>query len=177
MWFDLRRCDPLPEGPPLLRRELRLRAPPPVVFALLVDPHELSRWVPGLRHASWLTAAPHGVGSLRRRDLGTVRLVEHVAVWSPGRRLATWVERATLPFARHVLEDLRLEEADGETRLTWTIHLSLRRPFRPAARPLAAVLRREHERAVRNLAVLAAVRWAETAAPAPVDNSGGISAP
>lgn len=161
MWFELQRCDPHLEGPPLLRRELRVPAPPPVVFALLVDTGELTLWFPRLRGARWLTAAPHGVGSLRRRDLGAVGLVDHVAAWSPDRRLTTWVARATLPLGRHLLEDLRLEEADGETQLSWTVSLGPRRPLRPAARLLAAALRREQDRALRNLVAIAAVRQAE----------------
>src|SRR5690606_40224670 len=123
MWFDLRRRDPDVEGPEVLRRELRVEAPPPVVFGLFADDDELARWCPGLRRARWLTAAPHGVGSLRARELRGLRVVDHVVAWDPERRLTTWVERATLPFARELLEDVRLQPADGRTRVVWALHV------------------------------------------------------
>lgn len=162
MWFDLQRRDPDDQGPLVLRRELHLVAPPDAVFSLLVDEQELARWFPGLRRARWLTAAPHGIGSLRRRDLGAVRLIDHVVAWRPGRRLTTWVERATLPFARHLLEDLRLEPAHGGgTRLGWSLHLRPHRPLRPLVPALRLELGRLHAQAVRNLAMRAALDEAD----------------
>lgn len=165
MWFDLQRCDPDQVGPHTLTFQAVIPATPDVVFQVLASEETWPRWFPDLTAMRWLTAEPHGVGSLRRADLrGGFSVIEHFLVYEPGERLAFFVERATIPLVSHLMEDYQLTPvAGGATRLDWRVHYRVHRPLRllhPVALPL---FQRLFATGIRNLAAFVASEQAREA--------------
>lgn len=61
-----------------------LGATPDEVWALLSDLGGLSRWAPGIDHASLMGEQSSGVGATRRVQARRLVLVERVDTWEPG---------------------------------------------------------------------------------------------
>lgn len=115
--------------------DFTIAAPASAVFSAITNPDKLDRWIPDFRSARWLTAAPHGVGSLREVTLSLLRVEERILVWEPGQRFVFHISRASIPMLKRMVEDYRLTAApDGSTRVQWTIAYQATRFFAPLER-------------------------------------------
>jgi|GEM_PF-1009526 len=115
--------------------DFTIAAPASAVFDTISQPERLDRWIPDLRAARWLTTAPHGVGSTREITLPLITIEERVLVWEPGQRFVFHISRATIPMLRRMVEDFRLTtQADGGTRVQWTIAYQATALFAPFER-------------------------------------------
>jgi hypothetical protein len=152
--LDSNGIDYLDTAPFSFDNAFETRASPERTFDALVDIEAEREWFPDFSHAEWMTAEPHGVGSLRDYALTYLRLTEHFVIWDRGARVAFVVTEASLPLCSAFAEDYRLTPTDdGGTRVVWRVlytphpraaflHPVLRpvfaRDFRIAARQLAA---------------------------------------
>lgn len=115
--------------------DFNIMARPDAVFETITRPERLNRWIPDLKSARWLTAAPFGVGSVREVRLPFIRVEEKVLVWEPGQRFAFNMIRASIPLLRRMVEDFRLTAiAPDRTRVQWTIAYQPQRIFAPFGR-------------------------------------------
>lgn len=93
------------------------------VFSAVSDPHSHTGWFPEVLHGSWLSGAPHGVGSRREMVLKFIAVRERIEAWVPGKHFALSLTEATLPLVRRQLEDFRIEQiSPTQTRLVLTVY-------------------------------------------------------
>ncbi|MCC7534757.1 MAG: SRPBCC family protein [Deltaproteobacteria bacterium] len=115
-----------------------IRASPERVFDLLVDDTAFSRWLEDFVAVRWTSDPPHGNGSTRDVELRMLTAREQFLAWDRGARLTFHMTALTLPLARRLMEDIRLEPTgDGATRVIWTVHYDPRtwvRPIHPLVR-------------------------------------------
>lgn len=79
-------------------------------------------WFVDFVAVSWLTPAPHGVGSRRKAVLKTAAAIERFVAWDRGERLAFGLDAVSLPLVRAMMEDMRLSPtASGGTRLSYYV--------------------------------------------------------
>jgi len=121
------------------------------VFAALVDPGCWTQWFPGVRAVSYGSPPPHGVGTIRRADVGGTRWEEELIAWDHDARWAWTVTRASVPFATAQVESFELADAAGGTRVRWTLALEPRLLARLGTPFAARVVPRLLERAMNNL--------------------------
>jgi len=125
MWFDLRveSLAFIDAAPVRHVNEASLAASPSKVFAAIADPTGWREWFPGVREASYATAAPFGVSTIRRAHVGSTLWVEQMIAWETERLWAYSVTRATVPFAWAQVESFALEAVGSGTRVRWIIAL------------------------------------------------------
>jgi len=125
MWFAL-------EAAPLsftessrhrIENSLPIEAPAARVFEILVTGERQAEWFEDFVAIRWTTPEPHGVGSEREVELEILTVKERFLAWEPGRRVAFHVYAITLPLAKVMLEDMRLEPTgERSCRFSWTVH-------------------------------------------------------
>jgi hypothetical protein len=106
--------------------EAIVTAPRAAVFGALADAAGWSEWFPNVRAASYVSAPPYGVGTIREANVGGTRWIEEMLAWDVDRRFAWTVMRASVPFAAALVETYELDDAPGGTRLRWTFALEPR---------------------------------------------------
>lgn len=124
MWFDIKATDVgfADRSKRHFSYDFRVAGEPAAVFRAITDPTEFGRWFPDHRGVRWITAEPHGVGSLREVRLRGLAVHEQILVWEPGRRFAFCLVKMSAPLLARMVEDFRLSDAgDGQTRVVWTI--------------------------------------------------------
>lgn len=90
-----------------------------VVWDTLADFGALATWAPRIDHVSMTTESISGVGATRRIQSGRIVLLERVAEWEPGVRLAYDIEG--LPrVVGHARNDWHLEPAASGTLVSLT---------------------------------------------------------
>jgi polyketide cyclase/dehydrase/lipid transport protein len=106
-----------------LENRIEVAASPLRVFELVagVSASSDGSWFPDFRSATWRTPPPHGVGSVRDYRLSHARLIEHFIVWEPGRRVAFYVSRSSLPFVSQLVEDYQITAVPGGSELVWRV--------------------------------------------------------
>ncbi|ARN75222.1 SRPBCC family protein [Oceanicoccus sagamiensis] len=91
------------------------------VFELLAD-HGAYSTFRGIKRSKLLEqgqSEKNGLGALRYLDLGIVNFDERITCFERPHRLDYKIERsAPLPF-NHQLGSIKLEDADGHTKVTW----------------------------------------------------------
>lgn len=100
--------------------EVALDASSEEVFDILAATY----WRPGfVRDIVWTSPEPHGVGSTRTVVLNKwMGVCDKFIVWDPGKRFTFYIKETTVPLARALCEDYRLEPAgSGKTRLTYVV--------------------------------------------------------
>ena len=154
MWFEMRREDMgfVDRAPVVHVSEAAVAAARAAVFAALVDPSCWKRWFPGVREVSYGSPPPHGVGTIRKADVGGTRWEEELIAWDQNARWAWTVTRASVPFATAQVESFELADAAGGTRVRWTLALEPRLIARLGAPFAGRTIRRLLERAMQNLA-------------------------
>ncbi len=115
------------------------------VFSALSGDPATWTWFPGFSsRGRWLTPWPHGAGSIREVQMAGITYTETMLAWEEPDRWAFRVDTATVPLARALVEDYRLEsvgagtDAGKATRLRWIFAIEppgVLRPWfsRPAA--------------------------------------------
>jgi carbon monoxide dehydrogenase subunit G len=98
--------------------QIRIARPREVVWDVLADFGNLSRWARNVDHSSLVTTQHRGVGAARRIQMGRVVLIERVVEWETGASLAYAVEG--LPIVRGVVNGWTLETAGGTTKVSLT---------------------------------------------------------
>lgn len=102
--------------------EVEINASPEDVFNILADADCWPRFLKDAVRAEWASPEPHGVGSNRMLILKGMTALEHFIAWEPGKRFAFYVLEITVPLARAICEDYRLEPADsGKTRFIYIV--------------------------------------------------------
>lgn len=130
----------LHHGHPLAVMEAVLPATPAQVFAALAAPEPWPAWLWMVQQVRYLDDR-RGPGCERDVTVaggGIIR--EHFLRWTPGERFTFWVTSTTSPLLALFMEDYLLRPVDGgQTRLRWTVRLSLRAPW-AGLTPLATQL-------------------------------------
>ncbi|MEX2527610.1 MAG: SRPBCC family protein [Gemmatimonadota bacterium] len=107
--------------------EAVLDASPQEVFAIWADIHQWPLWFPEIQSGEWLSQGARGVGSRRLVHLEDLSVKETILAWDPGRRFSFCITAATRPLSHRIVEDYRLEAAEGgRSRFTWTVGFDLR---------------------------------------------------
>ena len=73
-----------------------------------------------MRDASYTTAPPYGIGTIREADVGGTRWVEEMIAWDEPARFGWTVVRASVPFATAQVECFELADRGTGTRVRWT---------------------------------------------------------
>jgi uncharacterized protein YndB with AHSA1/START domain len=100
--------------------ERTLEAPPEFVFDSIADPQQLGRLRRGV-HAKLVqqgTDEPHGVGAVRRVDMGPMFLEEEVTGYDRPQRFEYHIRRARPPITHHG-GVLAVEPAGTGSRVVW----------------------------------------------------------
>jgi len=150
MWFKLKATDVgfAESANKHFTYDFRVPGPPGPAFDALTDPVIFARWFPDLRDVRWVTAEPHGVGSVREVKLRGISVRERILVWEPGRRFSFTITRASAPLLTRMVEDYRLSATgDGETRIQWTIAYQPRAILNPLERVLKPAFSKLFQRA------------------------------
>lgn len=142
MWFKVRASDSAfaERSKKHFTYDFRVALPPAEVFVAVTSPVEMGRWLPEIRAAKWVTAAPHGVSSIREVRLATIAVHEKVLIWEPAERFMFTVVRASVPILKRMVEDFRFEPVAGgaATRVRWTVAYqprTLAMPLEPVLAP------------------------------------------
>ena len=129
---------------PTTRRSRVLDAPPDRVWELVSDPYHLPRWWPRIERVE--AVSRRGWTEVLRTEKGRGVRVDQRVERSEPPRLRSWTqELAGSPFERLLDEsvtELRLEQADGGTKVT----IELRRRLRGMARLGGMLFRRAGRR-------------------------------
>lgn len=152
-WFDLRAEDPsfVGRAPMVHACDAEVAAPRDAVFEAFADPGTWRDWFPGVRQASYASAPPHGVGSIREAEVGGTRWVEALIAWDAGARWGWTVTRSSVPLASAQVELFEFAEAPTGTRVRWTLACEPRLLMRLGAPAASRVIRRVLARAAANL--------------------------
>ena len=124
-----------------LENRIEVEASPTRVFEILtgVGARSDESWFPDFQSATWRTPAPHGVGSVRDFRLTYARLTQHFIAWEPGRRLALYVSRSSLPFVSQLVEDYQITPVPGGCEIVWRVAYRLSPMFEYFRTPLRLV--------------------------------------
>jgi uncharacterized protein YndB with AHSA1/START domain len=154
MWFKVRPSDVTfaDQSRKHFTYDFRLEAPPERAFELVTSPDHLPSWLPGLAASRWVSAPPHGAGSIREVKLDTIHVHERVLVWEPGARFVFTIVKASLPILQRMVEDYRFEPLADGTRVRWTIAYQPRLLATPLEPLLAPRFARMFEAAAKRLA-------------------------
>ena len=153
MWFQMRKESlGFADRAPLIHvNEATVAAPRVRVFAAFTEPRDWRLWFPNVRDASYTSAPPHGVGTIRHAHVGRTHWVEEIIAWDEGTRWAWTVVRASVPFAKAQVESFEFADAGEGTRVRWTLALDPRLLTRLGAPFSGRVIRRLFGRATQNL--------------------------
>ncbi|KAF0844782.1 SRPBCC family protein [Nocardia caishijiensis] len=103
------------------------------VWAALTADDALVSWANAVTDVRWHSPRPFGVGTVRTVTLARgVALTERFFRWDEGRRMTFTVDSASIPGLRRFAEDIVVEPAGADTRVTWTFALE----GEPALRPI-----------------------------------------
>jgi len=139
--FHLNPCEPSFTQESRFRfvNQIAVAAKPQQIFEVISDGKLEAEWFPDFKSCEWLTAPPHGVGSIRRYKLTYMTIIEHFTVWEPGQRLVFFLSECSLPLMTRFMEDYTITPLeDGTARLTWQVSYSPTwwlRPLHPILRP------------------------------------------
>jgi hypothetical protein len=140
------------DAPVVVRQQAYVAAPRDRVFAAVAsDPAGWGAWFPGFRNdGSWLTPAPHGVGSIRAVRMLAFRYRETVLAWDEGQRWAFRIDETNARGFKAFAEDYLFTDEGTGTRLTWIVAMRPSGPLRYLAPALplgcALLLRRAAHR-------------------------------
>lgn len=151
--FDLRREEVsfIDRAPLVHVFDAEVAAPREAVFAAFAEPATWKDWFPGVREASYSSAPPHGIGSIRRAEVGGTHWVEEVIAWDADTRWAYTVTRSSVPIASAQVEVFDFADAPEGTRVRWTLAFEPRLLMRLGAPFAPHLMRRVFERAAASL--------------------------
>jgi hypothetical protein len=140
-------------APYFSRRSIDLPIAPHQLWEVLTDVEAWPKWSGIITKATWISPAPHRVGSTRSIDVvGGFSGTEEILVWSPPHHLAFRIIESSRQATGASAEEYRIETLEHGCRLTWT---TARRPrvapswlARTLAKPLIA---RSSRRALKKL--------------------------
>lgn len=137
----------VPQAPVRAVAEREVGATPDRVFEVLADAPSWERWFPNMRSCRYTTAAPYGVGSRRRVQVGPLKVEEEFVAWDPGERWGFTFVDVNLPGARAGVELVELTPV-GDDRC----HVRYTMAIEPAAlaAPLAGLFTRAAEKGLRD---------------------------
>ncbi|MGH2728118.1 MAG: SRPBCC family protein [Actinomycetota bacterium] len=132
--------------------ETLVHAPHETVFdAIAADPSTWA-WFPGFTSGRYEGPGPHGVGSIRVVKVGPGVYRETIMVWDRPVRWVYRVDETTVPLAKALMEEWRVEPAGNSTAVVrWTFAIDPRLIFRAIGPAAPAVLRRTFRKAMANL--------------------------
>jgi uncharacterized protein YndB with AHSA1/START domain len=148
MQFRLQSADLtlLDRAPILNRQEILLEEPPARVWPAIAEAAEWTAWWDGMRTCRYTSDGPLAVGTTRTVSVAGLRVDERLLAVDVEERYAFRVERANVPFLAAMVEDVRLVDDAGRTRLIYTQAVALRR----WASPLRPLFERQLRRALRD---------------------------
>ena len=114
--------DYLESAPVKIINSVDISATPEQIFAVFEDENSWPQWFTGIIGVEWTSPKPFGVGTTRTVNLGAIKVYEHFIHWEDNQRFAFYFTKTSLPFAKALLEDYRLEPLDSNTtRFTHTV--------------------------------------------------------
>ncbi len=120
-----------------VRHELAVQTPAERVFALLATGEGQREWARDFRRTTWFDGGEHATGSVRDIHLRWIVTRERFLAWEPGRRFAFSADAMSVPLARALVEDIRIEPAGTQAcTLDWRVHYTPRSALAPVARRL-----------------------------------------
>lgn len=148
MRFTLQPADlALLDGAPILnRQEVVLDAPRARVWPAIAEAAEWTAWWDGMRTCRYTSDGPLAVGTTRTVSVAGLRVDERLLAVDVDERYAFRVERANIPFLAAMVEEVRLTDDAGRTRLVYTQAVALR----GWAAPLRPLFERQLRRALRD---------------------------
>jgi uncharacterized protein YndB with AHSA1/START domain len=117
------------QAPIQIRNELVLPASPERVFEVLADSPRWTTWFKGMRRVR-IDGPATGVGALRTVWVGPTRVQEHFIVWEPGHRITFHVVKSSSPGLRVMVEDYQISPDANGSKLTITVGVEAKGPFR-----------------------------------------------
>jgi len=127
-----------------------LAAPEDVFAAISADPSTWT-WFPGITSGRYEGPGPHGVGSIREARMGPSIYRETIIAWETPTRWVYRVDQMTVPLAKALVEEWKVEPAPGGSVVRWTFAIDPR-PLFTAALPFAPrAMGRLFRRAMSNL--------------------------
>lgn len=119
--------------------EREVAATPQRVFEVLADVESWPQWFPNLSEATWLTEAPHGVGSRRRVRVGPLKVEEEFIVWEPGERWGFTFVDVNLGGSKAGVELVELTPVgDDRTHVRYTMAIEPSGLLKPLTGPFRA---------------------------------------
>ncbi len=117
------------QAPIQMHHELHLAASPDRVFDVLADSPAWPEWFKGMRRVR-IDGPATGVGALRTVWVGPNRVQEHFTVWEPAHRITLHIVESNAPGLRVMAEDYRISPETDGSRLSVTIAVEAKGPFR-----------------------------------------------
>lgn len=106
---------------------VELNATPQQVFDSLANADHWLQWFPNMSSVEW--RGTKGVGVKRFVKVGAMAIDEHFIRWDKGVRMAFYISATSMPFAKKMVEDYRIEATEKGSRFTYAVGLQLRTPL------------------------------------------------
>jgi hypothetical protein len=143
--------DWIEQAPLSFRGSATTTASPDALFAILVDYPSWPEWFPSVKAVEHLGDQKEGVGSRRRVRVPGAVFDEEFIAWEPGARW-TFTGLASRPrILAALVEDCRIEVEGGRTTVSYTMYVEPVRGLALPTRLSAPMLRRNLDKAMRNL--------------------------
>jgi uncharacterized protein YndB with AHSA1/START domain len=130
-------------------------ASPEAVFAILADHEHWPEWFPVLTKEEVVGPRPEGIGTRRLATIPGGKVEEVIIAWDPGQRFAFAVTAVSPGIVRALLEDCRIEPAQGGTRVTYTMYLEPVAVFGPLMSLMKGPMGKQLDKGMRALAARA----------------------
>lgn len=98
------------------------------VFRCFEDGDAWGEWIPPIESVTWTSPKPYGVGTTRTVTLTKGGIDEEFFIWEPGKRMAFYFVRSTMPIVKAFAEDYVLTPRGNdqcELRWNWAIEAGL----------------------------------------------------
>jgi hypothetical protein len=111
------------------RNSINLTISPQQLWNVLAEVETWPQWYRLITKASWISPAPHRVGSVRALELiAGMAATEEVIVWNPYHHMAFRLIESSRQNTGASVEEFRIETTERGCRLTWS---TARRPRTP----------------------------------------------
>jgi uncharacterized protein YndB with AHSA1/START domain len=124
------------------------------VWEVLTDVETLPQWHRLITKATWVSPAPHRVGSIRALEvIAGMAATEEVIVWNPHHHLAFRIIESSRQATGASAEEFRIETTERGCKVTWSTARRPRKPpswlFQMYARPVIKRVTRRDSRRLR----------------------------
>lgn len=143
------------EAPIQILETRTINAPASAIWKLLEDNEGWAEWFPGFRDSTFITPAPHTVGSVRSVHQDQFKVREEITQWTPNQAWGMTVIEMNVPVVAAMAENVQLIEQGATTEVRWHIGVQVSRWARPIGPILVRKSRRGLQQALAQLDGLA----------------------